>query len=209
MWSSPLLCYLVPLRPKYPPQHSILEHLQLTFLPQCDRPSTITLKSSSSKNNNNNNNNMFWNARWIFCWGNESALRLRWQKNTAGRQHRRRGSHAAADQFPVHRSLHFNWTALYEHTKLTTCILSSNLRKTGLKTELPKRNCCVKSWSVCQLKASLRLAHTILDILNCQCTAQVTSLHAYRLQKSGHRSLQSLITYLLTYLLTPCSFLRS
>ena len=36
----PLLpCYLVPLRPKYSPQHPNLEHPQSTFLPQCQRSS--------------------------------------------------------------------------------------------------------------------------------------------------------------------------
>jgi hypothetical protein len=35
----PLTCYLVPLRPKYSPQHPILKHPQPTFLPQCQRPS--------------------------------------------------------------------------------------------------------------------------------------------------------------------------
>jgi hypothetical protein len=30
---SPLPCYLVPLRPKYSPQHPILKHPQPTFLP--------------------------------------------------------------------------------------------------------------------------------------------------------------------------------
>jgi hypothetical protein len=38
IYSSPLPCYLVPLRPKYPPQHFILEHPQPMFLPQCERP---------------------------------------------------------------------------------------------------------------------------------------------------------------------------
>src|SRR5215510_732722 len=36
---SPLPCHLVPLRPKYSPQHPILKHPQPTFLPQCQRPS--------------------------------------------------------------------------------------------------------------------------------------------------------------------------
>jgi hypothetical protein len=35
--SSPLPCYLVPLRPKYSPQHPILKHPQSTFYPQCER----------------------------------------------------------------------------------------------------------------------------------------------------------------------------
>jgi len=39
--SSELPHYLIPLRPKYLPQHPILEHSQPTFLPHCDRPSFI------------------------------------------------------------------------------------------------------------------------------------------------------------------------
>jgi hypothetical protein len=35
---SPLPCYLVPLRPKYSPQHPILKHHHPTFLAQCQRP---------------------------------------------------------------------------------------------------------------------------------------------------------------------------
>jgi hypothetical protein len=34
MQSYPLPCYLVPLRPKYPPQHPILEHPQPMLFPQ-------------------------------------------------------------------------------------------------------------------------------------------------------------------------------
>ena len=45
------------------------------------------------------------NARRIFPWGNEMALK-RWRKNTAGRQHRRRGSHDTC------WCLYFNWTPL-------------------------------------------------------------------------------------------------
>jgi hypothetical protein len=37
----PLPCYLVPLRPKYSPQHPILKHPQPKFCPQCERPSFI------------------------------------------------------------------------------------------------------------------------------------------------------------------------
>jgi hypothetical protein len=39
MQSSPLPCFLVPLRPKYPPQHHIRENHQPTFFPQCEQPS--------------------------------------------------------------------------------------------------------------------------------------------------------------------------
>ena len=38
MYFSPLPCYLVPLRPKYSPQHPILEHPQPKFFPPCGRP---------------------------------------------------------------------------------------------------------------------------------------------------------------------------
>jgi hypothetical protein len=41
MQSSPLPCRLVPLRPKFPPQHPILEHPQSLFLPQRERPSLL------------------------------------------------------------------------------------------------------------------------------------------------------------------------
>jgi len=41
MYVSPLPCYLFPLRPKYSPQQP-----QPTFLPQCDRPSFITIQDN-------------------------------------------------------------------------------------------------------------------------------------------------------------------
>jgi len=37
--------YFVPPRPKYSPQHSILKHPQLTFLPQCEPPSFIPIQN--------------------------------------------------------------------------------------------------------------------------------------------------------------------
>jgi len=40
---SPLSCYLVPLRPKYSPQHPIPKHPQPTFFLQCERPSCSAL----------------------------------------------------------------------------------------------------------------------------------------------------------------------
>jgi len=46
MLSSWLLCYHVPLRPKYLPQHPILEHPQPMFLPQCERPSSSPIKTT-------------------------------------------------------------------------------------------------------------------------------------------------------------------
>jgi hypothetical protein len=39
MTFSPLPCYLIPLRPKYSPQHPILKYPQPTFFPQRQRPS--------------------------------------------------------------------------------------------------------------------------------------------------------------------------
>ena len=39
MESPPFPRYLVPPRSKYPPQHHVLKHPQLPFLPQCQRPS--------------------------------------------------------------------------------------------------------------------------------------------------------------------------
>jgi hypothetical protein len=46
MQSSPIPCRLVPLRPKYPPQHPILQHPQSLFLPQCDRPSFTPIQNN-------------------------------------------------------------------------------------------------------------------------------------------------------------------
>jgi len=39
-------CYLVPLRPKYSPQHPILKHPQPTFLRQCERLSFTPIQNS-------------------------------------------------------------------------------------------------------------------------------------------------------------------
>src|SRR5215469_186472 len=46
MQFSPFPCYLVPLRPKYSPQHTILKHPQPTFLPQCQRPSFTPIQNN-------------------------------------------------------------------------------------------------------------------------------------------------------------------
>ena len=43
---SLFLCSLVPLRPKYFPQHHILTHPQPTFLPQCERPGLTPIQNS-------------------------------------------------------------------------------------------------------------------------------------------------------------------
>ena len=52
-------------------------------------------------------------AARIFACGTERVMRVRWRKNTAGRWHRQRGGHAAADQVPVCWSLDFNWAPVY------------------------------------------------------------------------------------------------
>ena len=46
--SSPLPSHLIPLRPKYPPQHSNLEHSQLQFLPVCARPSFTAIQNNTA-----------------------------------------------------------------------------------------------------------------------------------------------------------------
>jgi hypothetical protein len=59
------LLLLVPLRPKYPPQHPILEYPQPMFLPQCERPSFTPIQ-----NNRQNYSSVylkclyFWIANW-------------------------------------------------------------------------------------------------------------------------------------------------
>jgi len=42
----PLPCHLVPLKPKYSPQHRVLKHPQPTFLPECDRPSFTPIQNT-------------------------------------------------------------------------------------------------------------------------------------------------------------------
>jgi hypothetical protein len=46
----PLPCHLVPLRPKYSPQHPILKYPQPTFFPQCQRPSFIPIQNNNRQN---------------------------------------------------------------------------------------------------------------------------------------------------------------
>jgi hypothetical protein len=46
MYFSLLPCYLAPLRPKYSPQHPILENSQPTFFFQCKRPSFTPIQNS-------------------------------------------------------------------------------------------------------------------------------------------------------------------
>ena len=47
MQFPPLPCYLVPLRPKYSPQHPVLKHPQPSFLSQCQRPSFAPIQNNS------------------------------------------------------------------------------------------------------------------------------------------------------------------
>ena len=47
MQSPPVARYLVPPRSKYSPQHRVLRHPQLPFLPQCQRPSFTPTQNKS------------------------------------------------------------------------------------------------------------------------------------------------------------------
>jgi len=47
MKSSVLACYLFPLRPKYPPHHTILEQPQPMFLPKLERPSFTPMQRNT------------------------------------------------------------------------------------------------------------------------------------------------------------------
>ena len=44
---SPFPCYLIPLRPKYSPQHPTLKHPQPMFLPHCQQPSFTPIQSNN------------------------------------------------------------------------------------------------------------------------------------------------------------------
>ena len=48
MQSPPFPRYLVPPRSKYSPQHHVLKHPQLPFLPQCQRPSYYLIHSPNN-----------------------------------------------------------------------------------------------------------------------------------------------------------------
>jgi hypothetical protein len=43
---SLLPCYLIPLRPKYSPQHPVLKYPQPTFFPQCQLPSFTPIQNN-------------------------------------------------------------------------------------------------------------------------------------------------------------------
>ena len=60
MQSPPFPRYLVPPRSKYSPQHHVLTHPQLPFLPQCQRPSFTPIQN----NRQNYSSIYFWIATW-------------------------------------------------------------------------------------------------------------------------------------------------
>ena len=58
-------CHLVPLSPKYSPQHPILKHPKPTFFPQCERPSSIPIHNNRQNYSSVNLNlYSFWMANW-------------------------------------------------------------------------------------------------------------------------------------------------
>jgi hypothetical protein len=57
---SPFPCYLVPLRPKYSSDYTILEHPQPTFFPQCERSSFTPIQ------NNRQNYTLVYLNHYIF-----------------------------------------------------------------------------------------------------------------------------------------------
>ena len=70
MQSPPFPRYLVPPRSKYSPQHNVLKHPQLPFLPQCQRPSftpiledqtfcKINLNQAVGIHNSNSNHKLY------------------------------------------------------------------------------------------------------------------------------------------------------
>jgi len=66
--SSPLPQYLIPLTPKYLPQHPILQQPQPTFLPNCDTPSF-----KPTQNNRENCSSVYLN---LYIFGQHTG----WQK---------------------------------------------------------------------------------------------------------------------------------
>ena len=60
MQSPPFPRYLVPPRSKYSPQHHVLKHLQLPFLPQCQRPSSTPIQN----NRQDYSSLISWTATW-------------------------------------------------------------------------------------------------------------------------------------------------
>ena len=66
------------------------------------------------ENERNRNNLVFETTQVIFLCAKESALRRKWRKNTAGREHRRRGGPAVADQIPVCWELGLQHTYVFD-----------------------------------------------------------------------------------------------
>jgi len=67
---SPPPCYLIPLRPKYPPQHSTLEQPHLMFLPQYARLSFTPIQKNMQHNSPVNFDIIFSDSNLedeIFC----------------------------------------------------------------------------------------------------------------------------------------------
>ena len=60
--SPPFPCYLVPPRSKYSPQYHIFKHPQLSFLPQCQRPSFTPIQNNWQNYSSISLN--FWIATW-------------------------------------------------------------------------------------------------------------------------------------------------
>jgi len=66
MRSSPLPCYLVPLRPKYLPQHPILKYPQPIFLPQCETPNFTPAQNNSQ--NYISVSYVYWTVHRLDSW---------------------------------------------------------------------------------------------------------------------------------------------
>ena len=75
MQFPPLPCYPVPSRPKYSPQHSILEHPQPAFLHQCQRPSFTPIQNNRQNYSSDCTAHILKNQRnAVLFWNCNSAL---------------------------------------------------------------------------------------------------------------------------------------
>ena len=74
MQFPPFPRYLVPPRSKYSPQHHVLKHPQLPFLPQCQWPSFTPIQ-----NNRQNYSSTYLCLRWRF-WSQAEGLYLSCQR---------------------------------------------------------------------------------------------------------------------------------
>jgi hypothetical protein len=70
MQSSPLSCYLIPLKPKYPPQQSVLENPQPTFLLLCERPSFTSIAQVVLKDHSQSEA-FVTSVAWLSFYGEE------------------------------------------------------------------------------------------------------------------------------------------